>query len=102
LSPKSDSSGVTLGVTDLSPTECKELCTLEAVRARTIEALARSVAKEHGMLAIKSDKASDNYGGFQLVSLASRTVIEGARFELSALNILAITNKNQQNEISKL
>jgi hypothetical protein len=45
------------------------------------------------MLAIKSDKASDNGGGFQLVSLSSRAVIAGERFELSALDILRICNE---------
>ena len=60
----------------------------EALSARTLEALAQSVAKEHGMLAIKSGKASDNGGGFQLVSLATRKVIAGERFELSALDVI--------------
>jgi hypothetical protein len=66
----------------------------EALSARTLEALAKSVAKEHGLLAIKSDKTSDNGGGFQLVSLGTRKVIAGDKFELSALDILRICHED--------
>jgi hypothetical protein len=59
--------------------------------AQSLEALAKSVARERGLVAVKSDT-----NGFKLIDLATRKVISGHNFELSALDIITICHEAQQ------
>jgi hypothetical protein len=65
------------------------------LRERALETLAQSVAREHGWLAIQSNKPLDNCGGFQLIDLRTREVIAGGNFQLSALDVLGICHESQ-------
>jgi hypothetical protein len=64
----------------------------ETLRARTLEALAQSVARERGLVAVKSDT-----NGFKLIDLKTREIVAGHFYELSALDVLGLvtaTNKS--------
>ncbi|WP_019342820.1 hypothetical protein [Stutzerimonas stutzeri] len=56
-----------------------------------LEAKARRVAAKHGYSAIKSSKRTlsvDNGGGFMLVETATNRIDAGARFDLSAAEVI--------------
>lgn len=69
----------------------------KTVSEQTMNARARRAAKKVGLMAVKSKKclgSVDNFGGFAIIDQGTNVVVMGARFDLTASDVIDYCNSD--------